>query len=314
MRAFISYSHQDADALDRLHVHLANLQREGRIKTWYDREILAGDILDDEINRELEAADLFLLMVSPDFIASNYCVEQEMQRALERHDAGEARVVPIIVEPCDWAAMPQLRRLKAVPNDGEPISEWANANNAYLNVVQEIRRIVDGQRPNDSEPIVKETAPVSQVKSVPLYRVQRDFDDIDRSEYRDAAFVTIKDYFRRAIDEIDTVEGLRGRFVDQGADSFGSTVVNRERQRGTAHITVHCRNAEFALADIYYSFTENAAQNSANGGFNVSSDEYEQFLTVTMSMLGNEPDRLKPEEAAEYLWNQFIEQAGITHA
>jgi hypothetical protein len=314
MRAFISYSHHDAGALDRLHVHLANLQREGRIETWYDREILAGDVLDDEISRELEAADLFLLMVSPDFIASSYCIEREMQRALERHDAGQARVVPIIVEPCDWAAMPQLRRLKAVPKDGVPISEWANANTAYLDVVQEIRRIVDAGRRAAPEPANDAPAPAVPQQDVPRYRVRRDFDEIDRSEYRDAAFATIMDYFRRATVELNAVEGLRGRFVDRGANSFGSTVVNRGRQHGTAHITVHRRNAGFALGDIYYSFNENAGDNTANGGFNVSSDEYEQFLVVTMAMFGNAPDRLTPEQAAEYLWNQFIEQAGITHA
>ncbi|MDF1716087.1 MAG: toll/interleukin-1 receptor domain-containing protein [Antarcticimicrobium sp.] len=314
MRAFISYSHQDVGALERLHVHLANLQREGRIETWYDREILAGDVLEGEISRELEATDLFLLMVSPDFIASNYCVEREMQRALERHDAGEARVVPIIVEPCDWAAMPQLRRLKAVPKDGEPISEWANANNAYLNVVQEIRRIVDAGDSVAPEPAYDDPAPAAPQQDVPRYRVQQDFDEIDRSEYRDAAFAMIKDYFRRAIGEIDAVDGLRGRFVDRGANSFGSTVVNRGRQQGTAHITVHCRNAGFALGDIYYSFNENAGDNTANGAFNVSSDEYEQFLVVTMAMFGNGPERLNPEQAAEYLWNKFIEQAGIVHA
>lgn len=314
MRAFISYSHKDVDALKRLHIHLANLQREGRIGTWYDREILAGDVLDDEISEELEAADLFLLMVSPDFIASNYCVEREMQRALERHETREARVVPIIVEPCDWAAMPELRRLKAVPKDGKPISEWANENNAYLNVVQEIRRIVDAGGLDLSEPVNKEPAPTAPRQGVPRYRVQRDFDEIDQSEYRDAAFATIKDYFRRAIGEIDAVNGLRGRFVDRGANSFGSTIVNRDRKHGTAHITVHCRNAGFALGDIYYSFNENAGENTANGGFNVSSDEYEQFLVVTMAMFGNQPDRLNTEQAGEYLWNQFIEQAGITHA
>lgn len=314
MRAFISYSHQDAGALNRLHVHLANLQREGRIETWYDRDILAGNVLDDEISQALEATDLFLLMVSPDFIASSYCVEREMQRALERHDAGEARVVPIIVEPCDWAAMPQLRRLKAVPKDGEPISEWANVNTAYLDVVQEIRRIVDAGGTGAPEPANYKSTPAAPQQVVPRYRVQRDFDEIDSSEYRDMAFATIKDYFRRAIGEIDAVEGLRGRFVDRGTSSFGSTVVNRGRQHGTAHITVHCRNAEFGLGDIYYSFNENAGENVANGGFNVSSDEYEQFLVVIMAMFGDVPDRLNPEQAAEYLWSQFIEQAGITHA
>jgi hypothetical protein len=314
MRAFISYSHHDVGALDRLHVHLANLQREGRIETWYDREILAGNVLGDEISQELEAADLFLLMISPDFIASNYCVDREMQRALERHDAGEARVVPIIVEPCDWAAMPQLRQLKAVPRDGLPVSEWANANTAYLDVVQEIRRIVDANEIGAPEPTNEEPVLAAPQRGIPRYRVQHDFDEIDRSEYRDAAYATIKDYFQRAIGEIDAVEGLRGRFVDRGPNSFGSTVVNRGRQHGTAHITVHCRNAGFALGDIYYSFNENAGDNTANGSFNVSSDEYEQFLVVSMAMFGNKSDRLNPEQAAESLWNDFIEQAGITHA
>ncbi len=76
MRAFISCSHQDAGALDRLHVHLANLRRKRLIETWHDRKILPGGILDDEIRQKPEAADLFLLMVSPDSIASGYCVEQ----------------------------------------------------------------------------------------------------------------------------------------------------------------------------------------------------------------------------------------------
>jgi len=313
MKAFISYSHRDSEALSRLHTHLANLQREGHIKTWYDRNILAGDILDDEIRQQLETADLFLLMVSPDFIASEYCINQEMQRALERHYAGEARVVPIIVEPCDWAAMPQLRRLKAIPKDGKPISEWANANTAYLDAVQEIRRIVDARTAKASEPAENKFASTAQQQSVPRYRVRRDFDEIDRSEYRDEAFAKIKDYFRRAIGEIDQIDGLRGRFVDRGANSFGSTVINRNRQNGTAHITAYISNGVFAFSDIYYSFDENAGDTSAHGGFNVSSDEYEQFLVATVALFANAPGRLKPSQAAEYLWSQFIEKAGITH-
>jgi len=314
LRTFISYSHKDKVALDRLHVHLTNLQRDGHIKTWYDREILAGDVLDDEIKRELEAADLFLLLVSPDFIASDYCVEREMQRALERHESGQARVVPIILEPCDWAAMDSLRRLKAVPDDGNPISQWANANNAYLNIVQELRRIVEAQEDSLSVASKTEGKPVSEKQAIPRFRVKRDFDEIDQSEFREVAFAKIKEYFERACIEIDAVEGLRGRFVDRGATSFGSTVINRGRQRGTAHITVHSRSAGYAFGDIYYSFNENAEENTANGAFNISSDEYEQFLIITMSMYGNDQNHLTAEQAAEFLWNQFIEQAGITHA
>lgn len=314
MQAFISYSHKDAVALDRLHVHLANLQREGKIKTWYDRDILAGSDIEEEINQELENADLFLLLVSPDFIASNYCVEREMRRALERHDAGEARVVPIILEPCEWTEIAPLRRLKAIPTDGTPISEWANANNGYLNVVQELRRIIDSEELKSVEFSSLDNSATSTNTNVPRYRIQRDFDEIDRGVFRDAAFATIKDYFRRAIAEIDAVEGLRGRFVDRSTTSFGGTIINRGLHNGTAHITAHCSSAGSGMADIYFSFAENAAENTANGGFNVSSDEYEQFLAVSMSMFGDNPDRLNAEQAAEYLWNQFIERAGVAHA
>ena len=99
MKAFISYSRKDEAALERLHIHLAVLRREGHIDEWFDREILAGGEIDAEIAERLESSELFLLLVSPDFLASDYCVEREMERALERHRSGEARVVPIIVEP-----------------------------------------------------------------------------------------------------------------------------------------------------------------------------------------------------------------------
>ncbi len=208
MKAFISYSHRDSEALKRLHVHLASLKREGRIQAWYDRDILAGDDLDAEIKEQLEDCELFLLMVSPDFLASEYCVETEMSRALERHDAREARVVPIIIEPCDWTNSP-LRALKAVPLDGKPVSEWTNQNTAYLNVIQELRRILDQEPPapapdakvdaEDAEPIV----PSAERR----YRVKRDFDDIDRAEYKEKAFGTIRSYFKNAIEELDAELG-----------------------------------------------------------------------------------------------------------
>ncbi len=312
MRAFISYSHHDKAALDRLHVHLKNLTRGGHIETWYDRDILAGSDLNAEIARELEAADLLLLLVSPDFIASDYCVEREMKRALERHAAGAARVVPIIVEECDWKAMGELRQLKAVPTDGKAISEWANANTAYLDVVQELRRIIEA----DGLPTAVATAapkPVAVRPATTRYRAKRQFDQIDKSDFRDAAFVIIKDYFRRATMEIDSIEGLRGRFVDRGVTSFGATIVNGGHRNGTAHITVHCRNSHVAMGDIYYSFSENAGDNTANGGFNVSADDYEQFLVQTMNMFGKADKQLAPDRAAEVLWNEFIGNVGISY-
>ena len=113
MKAFISYSHEDEVHLARLHTHLAVLKREGRIDAFFDRDILAGRELHRDIAEQLESCRLFLLLVSPDFLASDYCIEREMVRALERHGAHEAIVIPIIIEPCDWASTP-LRHLRAL--------------------------------------------------------------------------------------------------------------------------------------------------------------------------------------------------------
>ncbi|MDD9981588.1 MAG: toll/interleukin-1 receptor domain-containing protein [Gammaproteobacteria bacterium] len=142
MKVFISYSHRDEEAVRRLKTHMAVLERDGKIETWHDRRLLAGSTIDREIDAQLEGCELFLAVVSPDFLASDYCYSREMEAALGRHHGGETRIVPIIVEPCDWRSTP-LGEIKAVPRDGEPIAKWENPNDAYLDVVNELRRIID---------------------------------------------------------------------------------------------------------------------------------------------------------------------------
>lgn len=120
VEVFFSYSHKDEDLRNELEIHLAVLKRQGVISTWHDRRITAGDEFADKISCHLESADIILLLVSPYFIASDYCYEVEMKRALERHDAGEARVIPVILHPCYWHGAP-FGRLLAVPSDGKPV-------------------------------------------------------------------------------------------------------------------------------------------------------------------------------------------------
>src|SRR5262249_1606332 len=102
VEAFCSYAHEDEVHLKALHAHLSMLKRQGLISTWHDREIVAGADWAQTINDQLETATLVLLLVSSDFLASGYCYEIEMRRAIERHEADQARVIPIIVRPCDW--------------------------------------------------------------------------------------------------------------------------------------------------------------------------------------------------------------------
>ena len=311
MKVFVSYSHKDEVVLKRLRTHLAMLRRDERIDEWFDREILAGGEIDTEIAERLESSELFLLLVSPDFLASDYCVEREMERALERHRSGDARVVPIIVEPCDWTST-ALRDLKALPQGGKPISDWTNENNAFLDIVKELRRVLDAEEvPRQLEQGEATVQAAHRQPGVRRYRVKRDFDEIDRGDFRDAAFGIIRDYFERAAAEIDAIEDLRGRFTSLSAVSFTCTIVNKARENGTAHITVNGRRENIGFGDISYSFTESAPPNTANGMFTVEADEYDLYLSPMMGFRGQQ-ERLTPEIAAEQLWEAFLEQAGVT--
>mgnify|MGYP000978798845 FL=1 len=103
---FFSYSHKDEQLRDRLEVHLSLLKRQGVISTWHDRRIVAGDRFDGQIAEHLLKADITLLPVSPDFLASDYCYDIEVKCALERAEQDKTRVIPVILRACDWHGAP----------------------------------------------------------------------------------------------------------------------------------------------------------------------------------------------------------------
>jgi TIR domain len=108
IEVFCSYAHEDESHLWRLKVHLNVLERQGLISTWHDRQISVGTDWAQAIDTHLENASLILLLVSADFLASDYCYMIEMQQAMQRHEASVARVIPIVVRPCDWSATRKL--------------------------------------------------------------------------------------------------------------------------------------------------------------------------------------------------------------
>ncbi|MEO1209253.1 MAG: TIR domain-containing protein [Cyanobacteria bacterium J06638_20] len=142
IEVFISYSHKDENLKDELYVHMANLTRQNKIKPWQDRVIEAGAEWDAEIKARLESAGVILLLITPRFIASEYCYDKEMQRAMQRHENGTARVIPIIMKPCDWQDTP-FSKLQVLPKDAKPVTSWDDLDEALLNVVQGIRRAVE---------------------------------------------------------------------------------------------------------------------------------------------------------------------------
>jgi internalin A len=140
IRLFVSYAHKDERFRLALEPHLKLLQRQGLIATWHDRLIKPGTEWADFIDANLEQAKIILLLVSSDFIASDYCWEKEMSRALERHEKKEARVIPVIIRDCQWDAAP-FAKLQALPHKAKPVDLWPKRDTAWRSVADGIEKV-----------------------------------------------------------------------------------------------------------------------------------------------------------------------------
>jgi tetratricopeptide (TPR) repeat protein len=141
VKIFFCYAHEDELLLNKLKSHLIPLQRTGLIDIWHDRDISAGTDWGQRIKEQLNSAQIILLLVSPDFMVSDYCYGTEMQRALERQELGEARVIPIILRHVYWQGV--LGKLQALPTDARPIKSWPDLDEALYNVTEGIRKVIE---------------------------------------------------------------------------------------------------------------------------------------------------------------------------
>src|SRR3989442_1215578 len=142
IKIFFCYAREDELLLNKLKTHLKPLQRQGLIDLWHDRDISAGREWEQEIKKHMNAVQIILLLVSPDFMDSDYCYGIEMQRAIERHERGEARVIPIIIRNVYWQGAP-FGKLQALPKDGKPVTSWRNRAEAFVDITKELQRAVE---------------------------------------------------------------------------------------------------------------------------------------------------------------------------
>jgi hypothetical protein len=151
IEVFVSYSHLDGRLREELDKYLFILKRNEVIRVWHDGEISPGTPFSEQITQHLESATLILLLVTKNFIASDYCYCKEMKVALERHNSGHARVIPIILRPADWRYTP-FGKLAALPREGKPPALWRNRDSAFLDIVEGIRRVVKelGEQSSDA--------------------------------------------------------------------------------------------------------------------------------------------------------------------
>jgi TIR domain len=139
---FISYSHRDQAFREELENHLSNLRRQNVIASWYDGDISPGTEWESQITEHLKTDQIILLLISADFMASDFCYSFEMTQAIARHDANQARVIPIILRPTDWKGAP-FAKLKVLPTDGKAVTRWPTHDEAFENIVQGIRKAID---------------------------------------------------------------------------------------------------------------------------------------------------------------------------
>ena len=146
------------------------LQREGLIDFWYDRDIRAGTEWELQIKEKLETAQVILLLVSSYFMNSDYCYGNEMKRALERQELGEAKVIPIILRPVDWQSA--IGKLYALPTDAKPVSNWRPEDKAYLDIAENIRKIVQefSQENNSSNEKPHRNVEITQQNNAKVYQ------------------------------------------------------------------------------------------------------------------------------------------------
>jgi hypothetical protein len=158
IKLFYSYAHKDEELRDELETHLNLLQRQGVISVWHDRKIEIGTEWKDAIDDNLKAADIILLLISADFLASNYCFDIEMRCAMERHESKSAVVIPISLRPCDTIDA-DFMKLQGLPKDFKPVTKWTHRDDAFTDIAKGIRVVANS---------IKRIGNSAQLFSVPL--------------------------------------------------------------------------------------------------------------------------------------------------
>ena len=148
LKVFYSYSHKDKEYLQSLQAQLKILERLGKIEVWSDDKILPGERWDDHITHKLQSADIILLLISADFLNSDYIWNTEFKIALERESRKEASIVPIILKKCLWRETP-LKALQAIPHDDngrlKPVDEWGDRDKAFANIAEDLAKLISSR-------------------------------------------------------------------------------------------------------------------------------------------------------------------------
>jgi TIR domain len=310
---FFSYSHKDEALRNELEAHLALLKHEGLVEAWHDRRIVAGDEVDDAIFGELETANIILLLVSSDFINSAYCYSREMTRAMERHAAGDARVIPVILRHCDWARAP-FGKLLAAPRDGKPVVSWPDRDEALADVARQVRQAVEAMgatagssKRAGSTIAAKPSAAPSLPRSSNL-RLKQEFTEKDADDFVRSTFDYINRFFEGSVEAIgERNSGVSGTF--DRIDSRRMAAILYRGGKKIAGCSVRLDSLG-RTGGIAFSYDASGTQSSYNEMLTPEAGDQSLYLkAMGMAWGGGRDKHLTQEGAAEFLWELFIKQA-----
>jgi hypothetical protein len=320
---FFSYSHHDEKLRDQIDKQLSILKRQGVVDVWHDRRIGAGQEFALEIDRHVESDDIILLLVSPDFLASDYCYNIEMRRAMERHEAGEAIVIPVILRACEWKEAP-FGKLNATPPDGTPITQMPDPDEAMLKVAQAVRaaakRLGEGTAtptptptlaPPKSTPSLGGSFAAAQAVMTPRSSnlvLAKSFTERDKDAFKLASFDYLAKYFENSLIELATRnEGIEQAFRRIDANRFSAVIY--KNGSAVSRCTIFMGDRHFA-SGIAYSASEMAGSNSFNEMLTVEADDQTLYLSSMAMGMGRRDGagKLTQEGAAEFYWGMLIQR------
>lgn len=315
-RVFFSYCHADEALRDQLEKQLALLKRQGVIDTWHDRRIGAGEDLVQAIDQHLEACEIILLLVSSDFLASDYCYDIELKRAMERHERGEAIVIPVILRSCLWTDAP-FGKLNATPPDGKPVTQWSDRDQAFMEVAKAIKTAAARFMARTSPVASMSTRPLAAAVSVGAsltqprssnLRLAKEFSERDKDRFKHESFEFMATFFANSLEELASRNaGIEGDFRRIDANRFIAVVYRQGK--AVARCTVFIGSGFFGNG-IAYSASETTESNSCNETLRVEADDQMLYLTsmgLSFGGRGERDSKLSQEGAAEFYWSLLVE-------
>lgn len=316
---FFSYSHADEELRNQLEKQLMILMRQGVIDTWHDRMIGAGNEWKGAIDSHLETDEIILLLISPDFLSSDYCYDVEMLRAIDRHNSGEAIVIPVFLRPCLWQDAP-FGKIQGVPKDARPVTKWANPDEAMLDIATGIKAAAERINSARNSVVDLSSAPTARLSSASFVpskstleprssnlHVAKAFTERDRDRYLTETFEYIARYFESSLSELALRnDNIDGEFRRLDANRFTAAAYREGKKVGTCTVFI---GARMMGSGIGYGANDDGASNGYNANLVVTHDDQSMFMSDQMAgYSGRESNaKLSQEGAASHFWDKFIE-------